>query len=128
VLQLREQAELAVTRLRSLDIPSWTGVADAMAGNLELLDGKRGTASDLFERASAGFIEAHMSALAACARRRRGEIVGGELGNRWVSEADVDLQHLGVHSPERFARTYFAPFSILELEATAQVSDLSGPK
>ncbi|HKU42437.1 MAG TPA: hypothetical protein VJR89_29965, partial [Polyangiales bacterium] len=49
-------------------------------------------------------------ACAACARRRRGELMGGELGLRWVAEADAELERLGVRRPERFARAYFSVF------------------
>jgi hypothetical protein len=51
-------------------------------------------------------------ALAACARRRRGELNPGELGERWIAEADSELERLGVRVPERFARAYFSIFPV----------------
>jgi hypothetical protein len=106
------RAQEAVQKMRGLGVRNWLSVADALAGNLALLSGQRKEAEMLFERAQTGFVASHMAALGACAKRRRGEIVGGELGGRWIQEADSDLSHLGVSAPARFARAYFSPFAL----------------
>jgi hypothetical protein len=108
----RRAAAEGIAQLRLLGLPMWAATADALDANLVLLAGQRARAEVLLEGAHASFAELRMLALGACARRRHGEVVGGELGARWVSEADTELVRLGVAAPARFARTYWSPFEV----------------
>ncbi|HEX6243755.1 MAG TPA: BREX system ATP-binding domain-containing protein [Polyangiales bacterium] len=117
---LRKQVEQAVAGLRKLDFPAWSATADAHQANLLVLDGEQDQADDLLERAYGGFMASHHYALAACVRRRWGEVVGGDVGLRWQSEADQELGRLGVVAPARFARAYFSPFSATGFERCSE--------
>jgi hypothetical protein len=48
---------------------------------------------------------------AACARRRLGQLVGGDEGNRLVEEADAWMREQKVVQPSRIAALY-APFAL----------------
>ncbi|MCA9680072.1 MAG: hypothetical protein KC464_33885, partial [Myxococcales bacterium] len=50
--------------------------------------------------------ETGMPVLAALARRRAGEILGGAEGARRTDEADAVLKAHGVAAPARFARVF----------------------
>jgi tetratricopeptide (TPR) repeat protein len=108
---LRRQIQESVANLRKLSVLVWSATADAYEANLFVLDGELDRADDLLERAFSGFVATHHHALAACIRRRWGEVVGGDVGLRWQSESDLELGRLGVVAPARFARAYFSPFS-----------------
>src|SRR5262249_55188535 len=56
----------------------------------------------LLEAASTGFDRAEMALLAACARRRKGEILAGTEGRDLVAAADRAMTDLGVKRPERW--------------------------
>jgi hypothetical protein len=107
---LRKRLARALASLRGASLATWHTVADALEANACLLDGELERAEQLLEQARAGFVTGHASSLAACARRRLGEVVGGELGGRWIHEADAELIRLGVARPERYARAYWSPF------------------
>lgn len=110
---LRSEIEQVIAELRRLALPIWTATADAFEANLRLLSEPYGDEVDsLLERAHTGFYSAQLFALAACAKRRRGEIALGELGEGWLAEADLELDRLGVKSPQKFARAYFSMFSV----------------
>jgi hypothetical protein len=110
---LRKQVEQSIRQLRKLGLVIWSAVGDTYEANLHLLDGRLDEADALMEGAYASFVDAHQLALTACARLRWGEIVAGEQGERWRSEAEADLRRLGVSAPARFARAYFSPFSVV---------------
>ena len=55
------------------------------------------------EAAEAGLTAADMALHAAVARRRRGQLLGGDTGRGLVSEADAWMAKQGIKSPERFA-------------------------
>jgi hypothetical protein len=53
-----------------------------------------------------GFTAAEMDGLAAAARRRRGELLGGDKGCELVEAADEWMRGQGVRNPARFAALY----------------------
>jgi serine/threonine protein kinase len=110
-----------VTRLRGLAPPIWLAVAAALEANLDYLLGERERALRELDQAEQIFLRLHMLCLAACARKRRGQFMTGELGARIEAEADAQLQALGVVSPDRWAGAYWSMF-----DARALVTPKSG--
>lgn len=112
---LREGASKAVASLRALEFPIWRATADAFEANLLHLSGAEPSSIDgLLESAIEILSDAQLLALAACARRRRGELTSTALADRWLVDADVELERLGVKMPVLFARAYFSPYSLAE--------------
>ncbi|MEY4576266.1 MAG: hypothetical protein RL701_969, partial [Pseudomonadota bacterium] len=106
----RTLSEQALAGMRLLRSDMWQAVADALQANLAYLADERGVALELLQRAETCFRRLHMRCLAACARARRGELAGHELGTRLVSEAHSELLQLGVKSPARWTLAYFSLF------------------
>jgi hypothetical protein len=71
-----------------------------------LLGGLLAQAPDLLEDAARGFDELAMTAHAAAARYRRGELLGGRDGDRLRGEARDRLRAAGIARPERIAEMY----------------------
>ncbi len=65
-------------------------------------------AATAYEEAAIQFETLDMPLYAAAARRRRGEILGGEQGTTLVREVDTLLRQKGVAEPERWARLLVA--------------------
>jgi hypothetical protein len=106
---LRAETETVIAELRRLSLPIWSATADAFEANLRVLSGEQGDEIDmLLERAHTTFYDAQLFVWAACAKRRRGELASGELSARWVAEADLELERLGVMVPHKFAKAYFS--------------------
>jgi hypothetical protein len=99
-----------VAELRDLGLAIWLAVADALEANLDYLGGERERALRGLDQAEQKFRRLHMLCLAACARKRRGQFMVGELGTRLEDEADTELRALGVVSPERWTRAYWSMF------------------
>lgn len=99
-----------IARMRGLGLPIWIAVSDALDGNLNYLLGEAETAIAQLEGAEQQFRRLHMLCLAACARKRRGQFMAGELGARLERESDDDLRSLGVARPDRWARAYWSMF------------------
>jgi hypothetical protein len=94
---------LARERMRWCD-PAVPLVRAGIAG----LRGHDERALTLLHAAAAGFAEADMRLYEAVARRRIGEVAGGDEGGRLVERADTFLRAQGVRRPERMADV-FAP-------------------
>ncbi len=65
--------------------------------------GDRETVRDLLARALAGFEAADVGLYANAAKRRLGQVLGGDEGSRLVQAADAAMRAEAVRSPERFA-------------------------
>jgi hypothetical protein len=72
-------------------------------GALDVLRNRRAEAVALVARAEAGFKALEMGQYAAVARRRRGELLGGDEGRRLIAEADAWMLEQDVRSPARMA-------------------------
>ncbi|WP_164019988.1 serine/threonine-protein kinase PknK [Pyxidicoccus trucidator] len=66
------------------------------------LDGKTADALRLLDGAEASFQRLEMPLHAASARRRRGQLTGGEAGARLIAEADAILRAAGIRDPARW--------------------------
>jgi len=72
--------------------------------------GARAQAIAHLDAAIAGFEAAHMVLHAACARRRKGECVGGLAGTALVAEADRTMVDLSIVRPRQWAAIYAPGF------------------
>ncbi len=110
--QARAQVLDAIARLRATMLPSWAGAADALQANLEHIDGNEELGLALLASAENRLHASGLLSLAGCARHRRGELMGGELGERIRVTAAAQLRELGVALPERFCGAYWSPFAV----------------
>jgi serine/threonine protein kinase len=89
-----------------------TGWADPLAALVEAglaaTQGDRTRALDLVDRAESGCESAQMGLCAAAARRRRGELLGGEAGQALVEAADAWMRQREIRNPARMT-ALFAP-------------------
>jgi hypothetical protein len=115
-------ARESLRHLRSLGLDIWLGVADALEANLDYLYDARQQALHRLEESEQTFRRLHMLCFAACARKRRGQFVQGELGDRLQLEADVELQHLGIVDVERWSQAYWSIFDAATVQLVTQVS------
>jgi serine/threonine protein kinase len=100
----------AIRALRALGPEIWRAVAEAYQANLDYLGGARESALQLLAAAENRFRQLHMRCLAACARKRHGELSGGVFGERLEREAVAELRQLGVVRPDRWCKAYFSVF------------------
>src|SRR5262249_14599662 len=86
-------------------------VADAFAlllrAGTAACGGRREQARALFAEGGNGLSALAMSLWAAAARRRRGELAGGEEGQRFVDEADAAMRAQGICNPARMTAMFF---------------------
>ncbi|HVE86846.1 MAG TPA: hypothetical protein VND93_28520, partial [Myxococcales bacterium] len=61
--------------------------------------------------ATAAFGESHMRLYAACASRRKGELLGGDEGRAMVGSADAALRDQGIQDVDRWTAMYAPGFS-----------------
>jgi hypothetical protein len=73
--------------------------------------GQRGRALRELGSAIVGFDEADLSLHAACARRRKGEILGGDEGRALIQRADSALRAQDIRDVERWTAMYAPGFS-----------------
>jgi hypothetical protein len=86
--------------------PMWGApLVDLLQAGVALARGRREAAVALFARAESGLEKAEMVLFAAAARRRRGEILGGEEGRALCAAADAAFSERGVRHPERMIAT-----------------------
>jgi tRNA A-37 threonylcarbamoyl transferase component Bud32 len=78
-------------------------LARLIRAGIASLGGKKAEALALLSAAEDGFTAAEMAGHAAAARRRRGELLGGDSGRALVEAADAWMQGQGVKDPARFA-------------------------
>jgi hypothetical protein len=87
-----------------------TGWGDPLAAlveaGLSATRGDRARALVLLEEAEAGCESAEMGLCAAAARRRRGELLGGEAGRALIAAADAWMREHGVRNPARMTALY----------------------
>lgn len=79
--------------------------ARLVRAGLDTLLGEEQSALDHLVAAAAGFDNHQMGLYAAVARRRRGMLLGGDQGRRFIEEADRWMEGQGVKNPERMTDT-----------------------
>ena len=85
-----------------------TGAARLIKGAVSAARGDRAAAVGELDAAIAAFDAVDVALHAASARRRKGELVGGERGRALVAEADERLRAEGIADPARWAAIYAA--------------------
>ena len=105
---LLREAERDAAGLTGEGTPYSIPAASLLRAGVLAARGRREAALPDLEAAAAGFGAADMALHAACARRRKGEIVGGDEGRKLVAEADVAMTAQGIARPDRWA-TMVAP-------------------
>ena len=83
--------------------------ARALLTALCALHDKRPDAAALLHQAALACDGIDMPLYGAAARRRRGQLVGGDQGRAQIAAADTLLRARGVHAPERFASLLAPP-------------------
>jgi serine/threonine protein kinase/tetratricopeptide (TPR) repeat protein len=72
--------------------------------------GRPDEALGLLDAAAQGFDAAEMALHAACARRRKGQLLGGDEGRALIAAADDILRGQGIRAPARWAALYAPGF------------------
>jgi len=99
------EARKFIKKLRHPKQHAWTHpLADLLDAELSAITGDTHAAQRGFERAEAGLIERDIHLYARAARRRRGELLGGEEGAALVASADEWMRSHGVTNPPAMAR------------------------
>src|SRR5690606_21454474 len=99
------EARKFIKKLRHPKQHAWTHpLADLLDAELSALTGDTHAAQRGFERAEAGLIERDIHLYARAARRRRGELLGGDEGAALVASADEWMRSHGVTNPPAMAR------------------------
>ncbi|MEA2165578.1 MAG: eukaryotic-like serine/threonine-protein kinase [Thermoanaerobaculia bacterium] len=93
-----------VKRILSERMPWSQPLAESLQAGVYAIQGRVEQSRELFESAVRNFEKAEMALFAAAARRRLGEITGGETGRAMISEADEWMWSQGVKYPERLTR------------------------
>jgi eukaryotic-like serine/threonine-protein kinase len=109
--QLLREAEKDASRLAK----ERAGWADAAASLLRAsILGARGRPEESLrhlDQAMRGFDAADMALYAACARRRKGQLLGGEEGQRLIEAAEAAMREQGITNPARWTALYAPGFS-----------------
>jgi hypothetical protein len=91
-------------------MPWSDAIAALLRGGLAAVRRDDAAALRLLADAEARFAATDMAMHAATARRRRGELLGGEDGRRLVEAADREMRERGVANPERMTAMYAPGF------------------
>ncbi len=94
--------------LRKQDLAWCAPAAELLVAGLEAAAGRGTDAITALDRAETGLREADTHGLAAAARWRRGELLGGAEGATLVNEAETWLRQRAVVSPQRMVK-FLAP-------------------
>jgi len=96
-------AESDARQIESQKMPWATPLASMIHAEIASIHGETRRALELFASAEKGCQAADMQLHAAAARRRRGQLLGGEEGRALVEAADAWMGKQGIVSPERMA-------------------------
>ncbi len=94
--------------LEAIGRPTAQAASLLLRGQIALAHGRSDEARSHLEAAAAGFDAAEVHLHAECARRRLGELRGGEMGRAMIARVDRWMESQGIADPARFA-SVFAP-------------------
>ena len=100
----QRQASRRIRGLRRQRAPWASALADLADAGLQCANGLTADALSSVTRAEHAFAAAGMHLHAAVARRRRGELLGGDAGDGMVAESDGWMQRRGIKNPPKMAR------------------------
>ncbi|WP_162687503.1 serine/threonine-protein kinase PknK [Bradymonas sediminis] len=102
---LAREARKYIKKLRNPKAHAWTHpLADLLDAELAAYNGDVTSALDGFERAEAGLLREDLQLYARAARRRRGQLIGGEQGAALVASADAWMREHGITNPPAMTR------------------------
>jgi len=104
-------AARCVQRIRREHAPWGDAVVVLLRACISAVRGEREAAAELLADADSRLTAVDMALLAAVARRRRGELLGGDEGRSLVDDATQWMKHQGVVKPARIAAMYAPGFS-----------------
>jgi len=104
--KLLREAEKDAGRLAGESMPYATAAAALLRACVAAARGREAEARTLLDAAENGFLAADMTLFAACARRRKGEMLGGEEGRALVADADAVMAGQGIVRPGRWTGMY----------------------
>jgi hypothetical protein len=107
---LLRAAERDAARLAKEQSPHAATFYASIMASVAAAGGDRQRATALLQEAADGFDRADLSLRAACARRRRGELIGGDEGIAQVTGADSAMQRQRIVDPARTAALYACAF------------------
>ncbi|HEX5102223.1 MAG TPA: hypothetical protein VFV87_00325, partial [Pirellulaceae bacterium] len=91
---------------------SWSQpLAERIRAALAAAGGQEPEAAQFLERATAGFDAANMHLFAAAARRRRGQLLGGDQGRALIDQADLWMQQQKISNGRRMTGLYMPGFA-----------------
>ncbi len=99
-------ARRAIVRLRRERAVYLRAMCMLVEAAADELDGRRDEARAHLADATALCEASRMQVISALARRRTGELMGGDLGERITADADLVLRRHGIIEPTRFARAF----------------------
>ncbi|WP_437968955.1 protein kinase [Sorangium sp. So ce260] len=102
------EAERDARRLSREGAPWVAPMAMSLRAAIAAQRGQAASALSLLQAAADAFDASEMALFAACARRRRGALLGGEEGRALIEAADAWMAGQGIRSPARMA-AIFAP-------------------
>ncbi|WP_437678120.1 serine/threonine-protein kinase [Sorangium sp. So ce131] len=105
---LRRAAERDARRLAREGAPWIDPMATSLRAAIAAQRGQTAAALSLLAAAAAAFDAREMALFAACVRRRRGQLLGGEEGRALIQAADAWMAGEGIRNPARMA-AIFAP-------------------
>jgi hypothetical protein len=101
--ELLGRLDAEIGRIEHERMPWSNATALLLRAGMAILRDRPERALPLYERAEQGFAETEMNIYCVCARLRRGEILGGEVGRALVDEAEAWLRAHTVQDPRRVA-------------------------
>ncbi|WP_437571845.1 serine/threonine-protein kinase [Sorangium sp. So ce542] len=109
--RLLGEAERDARRLSREGAPWVAPMATSLRAAIAAQRGQAARALSLLEAAAAAFDGSEMALFAACARRRRGQLLGGEEGRALIEAADAWMAGQGIRNPARIAAIFAPGFS-----------------
>ncbi|WP_437945274.1 protein kinase [Sorangium sp. So ce296] len=109
--RLLGEAERDARRLSREGAPWVAPMATSLRAAIAAQRGEAARALSLLEAAAAAFDGSEMALFAACARRRRGQLLGGEEGRALIEAADAWMAGQGIRNPARIAAIFAPGFS-----------------
>jgi serine/threonine protein kinase len=98
-------------RIEREHLPWSQPLAERIGAALAAAGGDEFEAAELLKRAAAGFEAADMGLFAAAARRRQGQILGGEQGSSLIAQADGWMERQQIGNPRRMTAMYMPGFA-----------------
>ncbi|MCA9523277.1 MAG: protein kinase [Myxococcales bacterium] len=106
---LLQRAVRDAQRLERERTPWIEGIALLIRAGVAQIDGRIERATIHLSSAERLFDQLHLALHSAVARRRRGELIGGDHGRKLIDEADAWMATQGIREPAKMTATFIAP-------------------